>query len=498
MDGMSQQQITLETPVLAGTFKVAISLIPPTMLSFLKSLTIPNPAVAQLNRMGLYSHHLPKKFPVILMDDTHVWLPRKYVHEFTQATGIHVEDLRTKGRSLTNTTTPIPLRDYQVDPVNEVERDLRRSGVALLQAPTAFGKTVVAVELHRRLGVPAIVLVSQSTVVDQWARTYEKFWPEAVVGFARQKKFQTGADCDVVIGMTQSVMKGKYGPDFYCSFGLVMNDEIQDMGADQWRTCLTLFNAYYLFGFTATPTRKDQKHKFFFEYLCPPSTKVIKATMTPDIYPVNTDASIPLERYAYPWTRPDAHSPEEKVMKPDLHRLASFLYTHEERNRKIVRQVVRAAGTPRISLVLAKEIAHLKDLKSLFSALWSERNPEQPEPFTALFTGEQTKEEQDLARTANVIWATYAIFSKNVDVPRLDTLFLAAPVADSVQQVGRILRQQEGKKNPIVVDFVDQNIPILLGWWRARSRRYTQLHYHIYTTRTLPAVLSMAPEMELP
>lgn len=66
------------------------------------------------------------------------------------------------------------------------------------------------------------------------------------------------------------------------------------------------------------------------------------------------------------------------------------------------------------------------------------------------------------------------------DCPKLDTLFLAHPVAfkgSMVQYVGRILRAHLGKTTVEVHDYVDENVGVLAAMWRKRSRSYAQLGF---------------------
>ena len=77
------------------------------------------------------------------------------------------------------------------------------------------------------------------------------------------------------------------------------------------------------------------------------------------------------------------------------------------------------------------------------------------------------------------------IADEGLDLPALDTLILAAPSRSpgrTEQRVGRILRNLEGKRQPVVFDLVDEH-PVLYG--QARSR-FFEAHRRL------------APETELP
>jgi len=68
------------------------------------------------------------------------------------------------------------------------------------------------------------------------------------------------------------------------------------------------------------------------------------------------------------------------------------------------------------------------------------------------------------------------------DDARLDTLFLTMPIAwrgTLAQNVGRLHRQHDGKKDVLVVDYVDNTIPVLARMAAKRRVGYRALGYVI-------------------
>ncbi len=75
-----------------------------------------------------------------------------------------------------------------------------------------------------------------------------------------------------------------------------------------------------------------------------------------------------------------------------------------------------------------------------------------------------------------------SLAKEGLDIPSLDTLFLATPTGSAItvqQAVGRIVREYEGKKQPIVLDFVDSQIGICNGLYAKRKKVYNRLKYPI-------------------
>jgi superfamily II DNA or RNA helicase len=68
---------------------------------------------------------------------------------------------------------------------------------------------------------------------------------------------------------------------------------------------------------------------------------------------------------------------------------------------------------------------------------------------------------------------------EGLNIPDLDTLIMATPQSSVQQTVGRILLSYEGKGQPVVLDFVDMNAP-LIGSGMHRRSQYKKLGYHIH------------------
>ena len=77
----------------------------------------------------------------------------------------------------------------------------------------------------------------------------------------------------------------------------------------------------------------------------------------------------------------------------------------------------------------------------------------------------------------DVIVATYSLLKEGVSVKELDTLHLATPIRSQsdkggmiIQCAGRIERYLENKKQPIVYDYVDTDIPYCEKAYDSRRR----------------------------
>ena len=83
---------------------------------------------------------------------------------------------------------------------------------------------------------------------------------------------------------------------------------------------------------------------------------------------------------------------------------------------------------------------------------------------------------------AQVIVATGKYIGEGFDLPKLDTLFLALPIAwkgSLAQYAGRIHRESEGKDLVTIYDYVDSSIPMLERMFNKREKGYKAMGYQV-------------------
>ena len=81
-----------------------------------------------------------------------------------------------------------------------------------------------------------------------------------------------------------------------------------------------------------------------------------------------------------------------------------------------------------------------------------------------------------------LILATGRYIGEGFDDRRLDTLFLTMPISWKgilAQYVGRLHRQHDGKTEVLVIDYVDEMVPMLARMAARRRAGYRTLGYAI-------------------
>lgn len=151
------------------------------------------------------------------------------------------------------------------------------------------------------------------------------------------------------------------------------------------------------------------------------------------------------------------------------------------RNDLIFDDVLKSLEAKRSPIVLTERKDHLDYLQQRFS------------PFVknlVILRGGMSARDRKLANTTlnvadddeRLILATGRYIGEGFDDARLDTLFLTMPIAwkgTLAQYVGRLHRQHDGKRDVLVVDYVDNAVPVLARMAAKRRAGYRALGYVI-------------------
>jgi len=332
--------------------------------------------------------------------------------------------------------------------------DAGKSG-GIVKASPGWGKTVFAIATWCKIKRNALVIVQREYLANQWKKRIEKFAPSARVGMIQKDKLEYGDDYDISIATIQTLVARHetYPIAFWSSFGVVITDEAHRIGAPSWASIGTMFTGKVRLGLTATPRRKDGAQNVFFYHIGPVvySSKVKR--LTPHLRRIFTEFRLSKT----PNFDPDLASRDIKIR---------FLCANFARNRLIVSELVKAVGAGRKIMVLSERRKHLDLLNNMFLDF----KPDNCK--TDFYVGLRTQKELDIAECADVVFATYQMAREALDIPSLDTLFLVTPSSDVEQSVGRIMRESEDKKKPVVTDFIDQHVSGFVRSWNDRRRFY--------------------------
>jgi len=346
-----------------------------------------------------------------------------------------------------------------------------RDDIGVLSAPTAFGKTVVGAWIIAKRGVNTLVLVHRRHLLDQWREQLAAFLdiPVSSVGqIGGGKRRPTGT---IDVALLPTLCRKGVVDDVVSRYGHIVVDECHHIPAFSFEKVLAEARARYITGLTATPIRKDGHHPIIFMQCGP-----IRHRIDPRI-----------QAAARPFDHVVVRRPVSCVVGVDwegsgIQKLFTALLTSEQRTQVIVDDVVRAVADGRSPLILTERTEHLAALAGALEG--------RVQHVIEMRGGMGIKQRRAIAdRLANipddesrVIVATGRYVGEGFDDHRLDTLFLAMPVAwrGTIQQyAGRLHRLHDRKRVVTIYDYVDVNIPVLERMFEKRLRGYSAIGYRL-------------------
>ena len=453
--------------------------------------TFSNPKFYELQRQRLSTHSEDSIITCAFEEGNYLSIPRGCLEDLKSlldgaSINYEIDDKRFAGNPLEIEFNG-ELRTEQELAVN----DLLARDIGVLSATTAFGKTVVAANLIVKRKVNTLILVHTSALMNQWKGALENFLifhealPEPPKGQGRKKEIshigQLGSGKNTLRGridvaIMQSLVNGKEVRDLVANYGMVIVDECHRVSAYGYEQILSKVHAKYVYGLSATPERQDGRHPIVFMQ-CGKIRHYVSAKEQ-----AKKRAFDHLFIPRFTTLKKPAHISEEEF---SLATAQATLVENEERNLRIVQDIVKSIEDGRNPIILTNRTAHIERLEELLKKHTSCK-------MTTL-TGQDTNKQKREAleklhaipeNTQCIIIATGKYVGEGFDFPRLDTLFLVMPFSWSGilhQYAGRLHREYEGKKEVIIYDYVDIHIKIFENMYHKRVKGYAMLGYRAKT-----------------
>lgn len=412
-------------------------------------------------------------------------------------------------------------KTHKIEPRNDEQRaffdtlksDAMRNGPIgiLANANTGSGKSVATVWLGIELNTPTLIFVDSNKLKNQYLRLFDtlmgKAWRRKHVGITQQDRCQF-EDKHFVIAMVQSVSHRKYPSGFYRHFGLIIYDEVQIFGSKTFSRCLGCFTARVTVGLTAT-NKGGEFGKLIKAHIGKPRIKSKQEVMHPLVYDIkiahdkvwpSDSEGLILNMLGSNQRRNEAIAqiadnagyqrgrqvlilshrifqlqrleqmlinrgiPKDKiglhVGKYETGKIEVCAQYDQGSRRKIYVEDDRNAAKRTYNRLLrlnSKDdyITEFGENHALIKQLGKKRIS------WHLRKEQYAPTENDLDNITNfcqIILATYQIFLKGVDVPRLDMGIEALPIGNATQPLGRIVRVLDGKLQPEWYSFWDRII----------------------------------------
>ncbi|WP_368490181.1 DEAD/DEAH box helicase family protein [Clostridium sp. BJN0013] len=357
----------------------------------------------------------------------------------------------------------------------------------VLSATTGFGKTVIGAKLIAERRVNTLIIVHTQQLLEQWKERLNQFLTvneflkvDNIKKRGRKKNLsiigQIGAGKNnlngiIDIAIMQSLVRKNEVKELVKSYGMVLVDECHHVSAFSFEQILKNTWAKYVYGLTATPIRKDGHHPIIFMQ-CGPIRYKVDARKQAE--------KQPFEHYVIPrftsFRKPVCQNEKEWTIAE----IYSEISTSQIRNELIISDVISCVKEGRNPIVLTERTAHVEILANAL---------EKKLPNVIVLTGRMSVKEKkteleklsSIAKQSSfVIVATGKFVGEGFDEPRLDTLFLAMPIAwkGTLQQyAGRLHRIYDNKNEVQIYDYVDVHIGVLERMYEKRLKGYASIGY---------------------
>jgi superfamily II DNA or RNA helicase len=374
------------------------------------------------------------------------WLPRiktfckdrriKLIIESTE-----VNDLLEKGipKPKDFTFPDFQLEDLQIKLVEEGIRTKR----GILVAPTAVGKTAIAISLMKAFeSLKMLFIVPNITLVDQTVSELERFGFKNIVAVTKGEKKITGK---IVVSNIQTLEKIdliKY-TDY---FGLTIIDEAHLAMADG-ATCESIMSRLLSpirIGLTATLPTEIEK------------MLVLEGIIGPVIERISYDEAIDDNLIVPPKikliTLSEIHF-DGRMKYAEIY--DKGIVENQERNEKIIAEANLFAKRNETSIIFVRKISHGETLLKMAQKIGLN---------VFYVSGDTEREVRDLVKKQisqkklDLIIST-VVFATGVNIPSLSAIFLAAGGESQIsviQSVGRGLRKSDGKTYGVIYDCLDR------------------------------------------
>lgn len=401
-------------------------------------------------------------FPAFALSDDVLRVPRWYG---VRAFGPAKEDATQAGLEVSEEASVFhgSVQTHQVRPIDAVLGTFLDEGLpsprgGMICLGCGQGKTVCALNVVSRLRRRTLVLCHKAFLVDQWKERANSFLPHATVGIIRQSRVEL--DADIVIASLQSVALREYEGHTFDGFGLLIIDEAHHLSAPCLSRALQRLPMRYVLALSATPERRDGLTQLLYDSMGP----ILHRSERPQ-------ERVLVSRLVYA-NRARQTEILGKNNKPMFARMLNRMADDAERTAIVAQHLHRHLQNGRQVIVLSDRINQLEAVSAAVQALGTSADD------VGLYIGRCSAAEREWASSKQLITSTYALAREGLDLGRLDTLCLLSPSSSVEQAVGRILRPNEGKRTPLVLDVVDP-FSLFAGMGRKRLKYYRSRSYEI-------------------
>jgi hypothetical protein len=442
----------------------------------------------------------PEKIDCILESPKSYFLPRFYgLYKF----GVPSENFLGKGKDV-DFIFKGNLFEEQIEPVECVLKQLNEPFLSggILSLPCGEGKTVSSIYVISQIKKKTIIVVHKEFLMEQWKEEINTFLGKSgensnvKIGYIQGKVFEVD-NCDIVIGMIQTMSKKEYDFEIMKDFGLAIFDECHHLGAKLFSKVLQKIPSKCLLGLSAEPIRKDGMNLVFEYYL---GNVIYQRTRQQS----SGETTFPIQvlNFQLHSNDPCFEAVYDSSNNKLLYKMEENIVTYEKRNlfiiyllKNLFNPIISPFTQDRQILVLsARNDGHLPVLYELLQI----HCPDLKVGFYVGRNGLNKKKHTIIleeSKSSQIILGTYDMAQEGLNIKSLNAIFLASPLVglqnqvirgekkefsnDIKQTVGRIFRDKKSNIPRLVFDITDC-FANYIEWSRQRNRYYQKENYEIF------------------
>ncbi len=245
-----------------------------------------NPEFYRLQAKRYSTYGVPKKIECAEMNDRYLIVPRGCVNEVREIVDsykekLKISDRRNEGEKI-NVTFQGELRLQQ----QEAMQKMIEHEHGVVSAATGFGKTVTAAALIAERKINTLIIVHRKQLMQQWVEQLSAFLDvskDEIGQIGGGKRKQTGL---IDVAMIQSLSRDGGVDPIVTQYGQVIVDECHSLSAVTFERVMKQICSKFVYGITATLTRKDGLHPIV-TMLCGPVIYKADAKNQAKIRPYN-------------------------------------------------------------------------------------------------------------------------------------------------------------------------------------------------------------------
>ncbi len=395
----------------------------------------------------VFTNRKPETIQLWSETPTHIAVPKFYIPASNYSKYPFKVEVNTPSFQQMNFVDNILLRENQI----EAWCAFLNAKNGLLNLAPGKGKTVLALKKVAVENVPALIVVHNTYLKDQWIERIQSFLGVGDIGIIQGPVFDWKKPiCVAMINtLADRVSEGRIPPEMREWFGIAIYDEAHHLGAQHFSKTATVCNGMRI-GLTATPERSDGLDCIYRYNIGPIIYTDTEYNLVPEILFQETPVEMDLKSKEVIDKRRELNIPMLMSAVGKKDESIEFRYKHLKQAYDEGRKI--------IALSQSKEQLRLLAPRFKDSCL--------------IIQETDPKERTRMVAESKIAFVISKLGLEGLDDMYLDTLFFLSPMgADKkigpngieflgnrvTQGFGRILRTAE-KKSPLVVFFDDVKI----------------------------------------